>query len=150
MSKTQHIKQVAANAIKRPEQRKVKIHDNPIHGSANQYPAWRFSTVDKEGPFKWPINQAAETEILNKLRQFDSMTWAELSGKEHHTLSAQSLSKQAQRRLALLQRDHEIDLLFSFRLQGKPRVICIKHGSTALLLWYDPEHKVCPSHKKNT
>lgn len=78
------------------------------------------------------------------------MTWADIQGKQHHYLSASSLSKEAVMRLAQIKLDDEIDNLFSFHLKGKPRIIAIKHANVAKLLWYDPEHKVAPSIKKHT
>jgi hypothetical protein len=121
---------------------KKELYDNQ--------PAWRFSTVDREGPFKWPINEQVELEIVNKLHQFDSMLWANIEGKQHHFLSENSLSKEAFKRLQAIKQDDEIDNLFSFHLQGRPRIIAIRHSNIAKLLWYDPEHQVAPSQKKHT
>lgn len=78
------------------------------------------------------------------------MLWADIQGKQHHYLSTSSLSRQAIKRLIDIKLDDEADNLFSFHLQGKPRIIAIKHGNIAKLLWYDPEHQVAPSTKKHT
>lgn len=113
-------------------------------------PTWRFSTVDKSGQFKWPKGDASELEIVQKLHEFDSMTWEEIQGKQHHFLSVDSLSKAAKDRLEEIQLDDDIEQLFSFHLQGKPRIIAIRHANVANLLWYDPDHEVAPSKKKHT
>jgi hypothetical protein len=112
-------------------------------------PSWRFSTVDKLGPFAWPQGKNEELVIVGKLHSFDSMSWSEISGQDHHSIRVDRLSKDAKDRLADIQQD-DIDEVFSFHIQGKPRVICIRDRNVAKLLWYDPEHKVCPSEKKHT
>lgn len=112
-------------------------------------PSWRFSTVDKGGPFAWPIGQKEELEIVGKLHHFDSMLWSEIEGDDHHFINIGSLSKEAQQRLQDIKQD-DVDEVFSFHLKGKPRIICIRDRHIAKLLWFDKEHKVCPSKKKGT
>lgn len=141
-------KVIPARAIARGQEKIVRATPHP--SSYGGKPSWRFSTVDKDGPFAWPMGKPEESHILEKLRAFDSMTWDEIKGKQHHFLSPASLSKEAIKRLEEIERDDEIDNLFSFHLQGKPRIVCIRHNDLALLLWYDPEHAVAPSHKKHT
>lgn len=142
-------KSVPAKAIDRQQAKVVKTNTNQQNRREGK-PSWRFSTVDKSGPFAWPIGSNEESTIVEKLHSFDSMTWADIQGKQHHSLSASSLSKVAKQRLEEIQLDDEIENLFSFHLQGKPRIICIRHNDLALLLWYDPDHQVAPSTKKHT
>ena len=77
------------------------------------------------------------------------MEWTEIAGSDHHSIPVSKLSNEAQKRLEEIKQD-DIDEIFSFHLQGKPRIICIRDLSIAKLLWFDPEHKVCPSQKKHT
>jgi len=42
------------------------------------------------------------------------------------------------------------DALYSLRLSGKLRLWGVRDRSVLQLLWYDPEHQVCPSPLKNT
>lgn len=89
--------------------------------------------------------------IIQRLHQFDSMTWMEiLKNGDHHLLSPSSLSEEAKERLLEIQRDDDIEALFSFRMGGKPRFIAIRDRNVANLLWYDPEHGVAPSTLKHT
>lgn len=142
-------KKVPKSATSAPQSKKVKIPHSQ-HQLREGKPSWRFSTADKSGPFAWPKGRPEEAEIIEKLHSFDSMTWADIEGKKHHFLSVTSLSKEAITRLEKIQRDDEYENLFSFHLQGKPRIICIRHNDVAQLLWHDPEHKVAPSKKKGT
>lgn len=139
-------KSVPKKAIDRPDKKVVEIEKQPV----DNRPVWRFSTTDKGGYFKWPKGMSEEGEIVKKLHEFDSMSWQEIEGKQHHYLSPNSLSKEATQRLEELKLDDEIEHLFSFHLQGKPRIIAIRHLNVAELLWFDPQHKVSPSEKKRT
>ncbi len=141
-----HKKHIPKKAANRGNIKEVRTKEHYVDAK----PVWRFSTVDKEGAFCWPKGKNEELEIVGKLHDFDSMTWADIQGKQHHYLSARSLSREAVKRLEHIKLDDEVDNLFSFRLQGKPRIIAIKHASIAKLLWYDPEHLVAPSAKKHT
>lgn len=142
-------KNVPKTAVNRSNEKTVKVQEH-THDSQ---PVWRFSTVDLGGPFKWPKNEAVELDIVGKLHQFDSMKWfgpGGIEGATHHLLLSSSLSIEAKKRLEDIKRDDDMENLFSFHLQGKPRIIAIKHSNVAKLLWYDPEHKVAPSSKKHT
>lgn len=119
------------------------------HQKPDPKPSWRFSTVDKGGQFAWDLDSQTEHEIIEKLRHFDSMEWREIEGKQHHAIAISGLSRAAQQRLTTIKQD-DIDELFSFHLNGKSRIICIRDRHIAKLLWYDPDHKVCPAKKKHT
>jgi len=140
---------IPKKATERKQSKTVKTNRSQ-DSKRNEKPCWRFSTVDSSGPFCWPKGKSEELEIVAKLHQFDSMTWSEILGATHHCLSPSSLSKEAKDRLEELELDDEIENLVSFRLQGKPRIVCIRHNDLALLLWHDPEHRVAPSNLKYT
>ncbi len=75
------------------------------------------------------------------------MTWAELlGGKQNHNVSVSDLCKAARQRLEEIGQD-DIDELLSLRLSGKERVWGILSEGVCTLLWWDPEHQVCPSVK---
>ena len=136
---------VPHSAVSRTDQRNVRITPAQIDSK----PSWRFSTVDKSGPFAWPIGSQEELEIVGKLHHVDSMQWSDIEGTDHHSIDVDKLSKEAKKRLQQINQD-DIDEVFSFHLQGKPRIICIRDRHIAKLLWFDKDHKVCLSKKKNT
>lgn len=142
-----------ANKKRVPKQAANRVDAKEVRTKAHYVdakPVWRFSTVDKGGLFCWPKGKQEELFIVSKLHDFDSMTWADIQGKQHHYLSVKSLSKEAVKRLEHIKLDDEVDNLFSFHLQGRPRIIAIKHANVAKLLWYDPDHQVAPSTKEHT
>lgn len=112
-------------------------------------PSWRFSTVDRTGPFAWPESTDIEMQIVEKLRQFDSMRWHDIEGENHHSIDVGSLSRNARSRLSAINQD-DVDEVFSFHFSGKRRIIGIRDRNVVKLLWWDPDHLVCPSTKKHT
>lgn len=138
-------KRVPQNAQARPQSKEVRVdpHTRPAH------PSWRFSTIDRAGPFAWPENDPVELQILRKLHSFDSMEWSSIEGSDHHSIEVSKLSREAVARLQDLCQD-DIDAVFSFHFSGRRRIIGIRDVSTVKLLWWDPEHGVCPSAKKHT
>jgi hypothetical protein len=126
---------------------KKTVRNAPIQ--KQNIPSWRFSKIDKSGPFKWPCSTETELQILQKLKQFDSMLWTDILGNDHHAIPLNRLSKTAQNRLATLTLD-DVDEIYSFHFSGKQRIIGIRDLDVVRLLWWDPEHEVCPSKKKHT
>ena len=133
----------------RPDKKEVRGINKNNAKEDRPRPSWRFSTVDKDGPFAWNMNDEKRIEIIEKLHNFDSMTWQEIQGPDHHAIDINSLSKEAQDRLLKIKKD-DIDNIFSFHINGGQRIICILVQNVAEILWYDPKHKVCLSKKKHT
>lgn len=138
-------KRVPHSATRPANQKSVRVQSPGV----SEKPSWRFSTVDLDGPFAWPKGQDIENNILAKLHQFDSMKWSEIVGSSHHAIGKDSLSKLAKDRLEAIGMD-DVDEVFSFHFSGKPRIIGIQDRGVVKLLWWDPEHQVCPSTKKHT
>ncbi|MBF0463264.1 MAG: hypothetical protein HQL87_18010 [Magnetococcales bacterium] len=115
-------------------------------------PSWRFGVMDTDGPFGWnvPIEGVAPLlYVLPKLKEFETMTWQEIAGRRHHNIPVDTLSTNAKRRLSDLNLD-DIDEVFSLALMGLQRVVGIRDQNVFRVLWWDPEHQVCLSHKKRT
>ena len=80
---------------------------------------------------------------------FETMKWSEIVVSGSHTIDIGSLSKEAQDRLEDIGQD-DLDELFSLRVTGRGRLIGIREMDYFRILWWDPDHKVCPSKKKHT
>jgi hypothetical protein len=119
----------------------------------NRNPNWRISQIELTDPYGWHILDAKTVMyIKEKLSSFETMTWREIlldSKKQNHSVSINVLSPNAKRRLVEIGQD-DIDELISLRLSGKERIWGILDRGTLNLLWWDPEHLVCPSLKKHT
>jgi len=114
-------------------------------------PVWRFGRLDFQE--KWGFNQLNEfptiEDIHSKLKNFETMTWREIEGKNNHYIDVKDICKEAQERLRQIKLD-EYDTLFSFRLTGKKRLWGIRENEILYLLWWDPEHTVYPIEKSHT
>lgn len=89
-------------------------------------------------------------EVMERLGNFEGMTWTEIEQSTgSHPISKNLLIKSAQDRLIEIKQD-DVDELFSLRVNGKARIWGIREEHVLRVLWWDPEHQVCPSEKKNT
>lgn len=145
MAKPKIPKHKAAPASDRPA-KNPHSRDLPPSGIS-----WRFSRADKGGPFAWTAleDAGAYKALMERLHCFETMSEKEIGESGSHSIPLTSLSKEAQRRLQEIQQD-DVDALMSFRINGPTRVFCIREREAMRVLWYDPEHLVCPAPKKHT
>lgn len=128
--------------------KRPKFNDPSIH---HDLPVgWRFGRADKHGPWAWS-NHSCETllETIAKLADLESMREDEWRQRGCHPVPLEQLCKDAHNRLRELDQD-DLDELMSFRLSGAERVWCIRDRNVMRVLWWDPQHEVCPSLLKNT
>lgn len=112
--------------------------------------AWRFGRADRAGSWRWFSATGEQVqEVLNRLGDFESQNLAQLRDGGSHPVPVADLCKEAQDRLAAIEQD-DLDDLMSFRVTGRRRVWCIRDRNIMHILWWDPNHEVCPSLKRNT
>lgn len=112
---------------------------------------WSFSILDRAGPFGVHLCESVEklVEVLHKKREFEGMTWSDIHRGGSHEIEPDSLCKEAKDRLIEIDMD-DVDALLSLRLTGKNRLWCVREENILRVLWWDPDHLVCPSKKKHT
>jgi len=74
------------------------------------------------------------------------MTWSELlvhAKKRNHSIKISDITPEARDRLEII--GLALDEVVSLRLSGKERVFGYLDNGVLELLWWDPEHQVCPS-----
>lgn len=115
-------------------------------------PVWRIAQLDWDGPWcPSRCQDAGVREILIRLAGFETMSWTQIqSGTGSHFVAIEDVIKEARQRLIDLRKEDWADNLFSLRMSNKERIWGFLRSGVLHLLWWDPEHKVCPSHKKNT
>jgi hypothetical protein len=113
-------------------------------------PAWRVKRLEMVDPFGWH-NMTSEQihEIRVKLSNFETMTWGEIIGPQNHPIGVGDICKEARDRLSAMMLD-DVDELFSLRLMGTQRIWGILEHNVLTVLWWDPNHQICPSPKKYT
>lgn len=113
-------------------------------------PLWSFRILDIRGPWCWgELGGDSLRSVLQRLKEFETMTWGEIEGRDHHFVDVPGCCKKTRDRLVELRHD-DADSLFSLRFTGKQRVFGIRDGQVLGILWWDPEHEVYPSAKKHT
>jgi hypothetical protein len=88
-------------------------------------------------------------QVHVKLGDYEKMTWGEITGKGNKRIPVDDICDDAKSRLVELQLD-DAEELWELRLSGKERVWGMRIGTVYYLLWWDPNHTVCPSRKKHT
>lgn len=134
------------------DSRAPRTSRQPDPSSLGEKPVWQFRHVDLEGPWGWALVKPCDVaDVLSKLRDFEGMRWSEIchAKKQHHSCEVDTLCPRAKRRLLDLGLDDE-DALFRFRLTGTQRLWGVRRGAAFFILWWDPDHEVCPSVLKHT
>lgn len=112
---------------------------------------WKFAWLDHDGP--WPlhgIDATSHRQLLEKLGHFEKSTFEELSGpRGAKCIGIARLGDGAQRRLEELARD-DCEGLWELHVDGRRRLWGIRDDQVMSVLWWDPQHTVCPSSKKRT
>jgi hypothetical protein len=137
--------------LKNPTTQKQVRVTKGFDSGDTELPTWRVGTLDLEGPWGWK-NLDCNTvwnQIHKKIKSFETMTWAAIQEAGSHNVLVSKFCPVAKKRLREIELD-DLDELFSLHLSGKPRIWGIRDRHILRLLWWDPEHQVCPSFKKHT
>lgn len=120
-------------------------------------PIWRFDKLDRDGEFRFDLQRQEfnHQEVLSKLIDYGNMTWKEITQQthdrknhtKHHFLDYDGLSNAAKKRIKKLNLQEETDIIFSFALQNKLRIIGLRENNEFHIVWYDPNHEFYPSSK---
>lgn len=136
-------------ALPSPPQKAVKEAQQK-EGYDTFYFAWQFSEMDLDGPWRFcRLKSRTWADILSKMKHYETMTWAQVKGDRDHSIEVVRLCRKAKERLQEIEKD-DIDEVFSIHLDGIKRVIGLRDQNVFKLLWWDPNHGVCPSKPKHT
>lgn len=124
----------------------------PLPDWGNMQLAWRISRLEMTDPFGWhSVDEETLREIHQKLSHFERLTVNQvfvISKHTNHSVRSDKLCSEAQKRLTAMRLDGEE--LHCLHLSGTKRIWGILVQNVLTLLWWDPNHRVCPSAKKNT
>lgn len=115
--------------------------------------SWRLGDADMNERWAWnAIDPARVAAVVAFLAEMDKLTWPEAS-RGHRgrckMIPTTEICEEAQRRLVAIGHDDE-DSLAEFHLTGMERIWGIRRGSICHILWWDPDHSVCPSTLRRT
>jgi hypothetical protein len=144
--------------------KKPQLRDVPIGAKSPRFstdptsyyelqPAWRLNKLEMCEPFGWhSVDKETIERIRSRLVAFESMTWREIlveGRKRNHSIKTEDLCRAAQKRLEEIGLD-DIDRLHSLGLTGAGRIWGLFSHGVMSLLWWDPDHQICPSPLKHT
>lgn len=123
-----------------------------VSTDGSSHPVWRLNHMDWDGPWcPSGCKDAGVRGIMEKLANLESMSWTEIqSGTGSHLVGVDGIIKQARERIFALNKQQWADNLFSIRLSNKERLWGFLRLGIFHVFWWDPEHQVYPSKKKNT
>lgn len=134
-----------------PAEKTAKTAESPDFGGSN--PSWQIRILQTRGPFGWDVLDKEKLEqIRQRLANFETMTWNEIlvkGKKRNHTIQVEDLPSENRKRLREVGQ-HDVDQLVSLSVSSRERIFGIRDKAVLRLLWWDPEHQVFPSRKKNT
>ncbi len=111
-------------------------------------PAWRLSLLELVDPFGWHRLSGQDLkDIRSRLVSFESMTWSEIlirDKKHNHFVRRDQICADAERRLKDIKQD-DVDEIVSLKVMARERVWGIMDGGVLKILWWDPQHRICPS-----
>lgn len=114
------------------------------------HPSWRFSKlISADSKWSFYKDGRINSEIIERLKDRELSTWGEIKNSQtqkSHNVSVSNIIKTAQQEL-FKYHIYE-DEIFSLRISGRERVWGVLDCGVLEILWYDPNHEICPSHKK--
>lgn len=151
-------------------QRKTKKGNQPaqykksttkLNSTDSQQPIWDFSNIDNDGVFAFKLDREDMDSafLLDKLLQYSKMTWRDIKSATHdkkgksknHVLDYKGISKAGKERIDAKHIEPEdYDIIFSFALENRERLIGLKRNRVFQIIWYDSQHEFYPSKKKHT
>ena len=106
--------------------------------------------MDIGGPWDWSMLSSKHLQdFLEKLFEAQKLSWQNLRENGSHPVNVNNIIPKAQKRLQKIGQD-DLGQLYSFHLTGQLRVWGIKDNNIFWLLWWDPQHSICPSPKRHT
>ncbi len=124
---------------------------SPTVSTQNRKLIWKVVRIDDNSPWGWNHITCPDflRNIWDKMRNFETMTWGEILGRNHHAIAVNDIIEPAKKRLEQLGHDDQAELI-SFHITGRQRIWAIRSGEEAFLLWWDPNHEIYPSHLRHT
>ena len=123
-------------------------------GYFGKKPFWSFNLAAVDGEWSLVSDKFMDDwrkNVLNKMRSYETMKWEEINRKTgSHYVPVDRLNPEAQTRLLGMRQCEELDDVYSLRLGSKPRLFGILNSQVLKILWYDPDHLICPSNKRHT
>lgn len=134
-----------------PSGAKKPVPGPPVVDHPDSCILFGLQLMDHDGPWSWAnVSPEHIQRVAAACKGFESLKVGEFMGLPgNKPIPFENLSSEAQKRLQDINLDH-FDELWELRLGGKLRTWGLLHVNVFYIVWWDPEHEVCPSEKKHT
>jgi len=87
-------------------------------------------------------------ELAEKLKSIEQRSWRHIAGNQgrDHSVPFSHLINRA-KELAVERKIDDFDEIWSFHFNGTQRLWGVKYNRRLMIVWWDPEHQICPSLK---
>lgn len=139
---------------KPPDKKTIRVREKP-ESTNNQTISWQFSILDLDVKCSWSCknidSKVLWQRIYKRVKSLEGMTWGaiEANKKKNHKVPINKIRRKARRRLRELGQD-DIDDIFVIHFAGKKCLWGIREGRAFKIIWWDPNHEVCPANLKHT
>lgn len=127
----------------------------PFQSRMKKRMAWSDEQADLEDSWSWGQprdwrGKVWDSILMPFLEEVVEKDWAEIEGersgkdKRHKTYPQEAICKEAQDRLVYLELD-DMETIFRFRITSKQRFYGFLVQHIFYALWWDAEHKICPT-----
>jgi hypothetical protein len=124
--------------------------------TTGEHPRFSFKHADVHCRDAWAFKPGLlAADIFTFICEVSQSTWGEIENQEtgtgrrkkrHHSYSVDGLCERARDRFGERHYDELFDPeVVRFRLDGKQRLWGVREGAVFHVIWWDPEHKVCPT-----
>jgi len=142
--------------IKKPNQKIITSPEKKARGKSKievkNKISWCFSRMDVGEEARWSVKKVDLNyfweSMFEKIKNYESQTIAELNMLQHNrNMPITGLCREAQNRLIELKQD-DIDEIYHIEFDGMKRLWGIFDGSIFRIVWWDPDHEICPSRRR--
>ncbi len=134
---------------------KKEAVSHPLKSRMGMRMTWSDERKDVNGEWSWGetrdwTGNLWDQTILPFLEEYKNKMWSEIErenaggDKRHKAYEIDVICTEAQTRLIEIELDY-LDEVFRFRLGNKPRFYGFRLQHVFFALWWDGEHKICPT-----
>lgn len=112
---------------------------------------WRVRDIDYHGAWGWgKVTACLLFKIINRLHDYEGMSWGELlKGSHNHAMDIAKINTKAKARLQKT-KFPGAGVLHQLNFGKKERIWGVREGAIFHVLWWDQDHTVYKTQRKNT
>jgi hypothetical protein len=131
--------------------RKKRPISTPARDDGDANLVFGLQLLDHDGPYAWAGISSEHTKLIAEAcRGWESMRPEEVfAAGGNKPIPFERLCPTAQARLRQIDLE-EYDGLWELRVSAKRRIWGIRKRHVFYIVWWDPEHEVCPSSRRHT